>query len=117
MIAKINLEFNLQQAYDKMAYSILKAQPDESRKDYLVSALLYYSKSPSFTLELLMKELIEKLSSVKVEADAELKATLKKIVDMGVAVGSVPPAEKFVSGEESDGMDDVFKKLSEDSIV
>lgn len=61
-ILQVQIDTSL--SHDKLVYDLLTKMPDNARKDFLISSVLFYTKSPSFLAEVKMGEYLEQLKAL-----------------------------------------------------
>lgn len=60
----MQMEFELTNPVEKLVYDLLNSLPKGQRREYLMSALLYYSRSPSFLAEQKMEGYMKKMEEL-----------------------------------------------------
>jgi len=98
IVVQFNLELN--NPIEKLVYDLLMTMPTEgAKKEYLLSSMLYYSRSPSYLAESRMAEYLKKLEELsffftdenylnmvkKIEELAAMKSSLVGSVSESVA--------------------------------
>jgi len=69
--------------HEKLVHDLIQSQPQKTQKEFLLSAVLYYSKSPSFLAEVKMTESLEKLERLTAILDDPLyKDMIKRIEEV-----------------------------------
>jgi hypothetical protein len=131
----VTLDLDTSSPHDKAVYDALVALPNnEARRDYMVSAMLYYVRSPSYLMALKLDEsyaqvkalselikspkldsLADKLSGVSEALTVDLKAYLESIV--AAAVGKAFQSQRFTpapaAAEESCGHEDADELIGQ----
>lgn len=64
MRLRLEMLLDSAQPYEKLVYDTIMAVPYNAQKDFIVSAILHYSKSPSFLVEVKMGEYLEEIKKL-----------------------------------------------------
>jgi hypothetical protein len=64
MKVMVQMSLDLENPHERVAYDVLTAIPSHGQKEFLVSAILYYTKSPSYLVEVKMDEYLEQLKQL-----------------------------------------------------
>jgi hypothetical protein len=127
-ILKLELILDLKSFYDKAVVKLLRELPVEQRKEFVISALLYYAKSPSYLMNLKIEEMLSNLNNNGTDEDQRklilviqntvektIKSVLKNELKNIRVIGSGESQEEVYS--DSVEANDLFDKLAEEIIV
>jgi hypothetical protein len=125
------LKMDTNNIYDKSVLKLIKDIPESQRKDFVISALLYYSKSPSYLTDLKMEEMLKALNEQTVDdkdsAEKKIILTVQAIVEKTIKavlknelknIRVLGSSEK-IEEEYSDSVmaDEVFEALAKEMVI
>jgi hypothetical protein len=122
------LKMDTSNAYDKSVLKIIKDLPESQRKDFVISALLYYSKSPSYLMDLKVDEMLKTLNDkgngenddIEKRIILAVEKTIKSVLKQEMKNIRVSGPAQVINDDptgESVMADDVFEALANEMVV
>jgi hypothetical protein len=79
----VQMSLDLDISAERVAYDLLSGTPQHAQKELMVSALLYYTKSPSYLVEVKMEDFLEKLEKLnRIFSDPSYNELVRKMDDI-----------------------------------
>lgn len=109
---RVTLQFSLELSspHEKVVYDLLGSIPEAQRREFLISAALYYSRSPSYLTETKMSEMLKKMEELSfMFTDPAYQSLVRKMDGLadtqGKLIGTVAEEVADVIERKLDGLD------------
>ena len=135
-VIKVVLELDSEDPYDAQVLKVLRESPEGAKKELVISAILFWVRSPSFRLSDKIDELLSALTSgcfqtAPVPQDQEATTGVGSFIRVSSPVVALPSSELLPTtdvpaskppdpvrlvlevAKHNDGADDIFNSLAE----